>query len=82
MKDLMEVCPLSRGVMLPDGLTPIHSITERLSLSPSSFTRNPIGSPCGLLSLLAGEITGLPRSAYIPSDGLGTAYSPVGLHLR
>jgi hypothetical protein len=26
-----------------------------------------------------GEITGLPPSAYIPKDDLGSAYSPVGL---
>ncbi len=29
---------------------PIRLITKRLSLSPISFTRNPIGQPCGLLS--------------------------------
>lgn len=27
-------------------------------------------------------MAGLPRSAYTPSDGLGTVSSPVGLHLR
>jgi hypothetical protein len=34
-----------------DVATPIRPITERHSLSPSSFTRCPIGSPCGSLSL-------------------------------
>jgi hypothetical protein len=56
----MEVCPLSRGVILPDSATPIRPITGRLSLSPSSFTRTPIGSPCGSLSQ-SGRSTGLPR---------------------
>lgn len=61
--------------------TPIRPITERFSLSPSSFTRNPIGSPYDLLSL-SGQVTGLPRSAYIPSVGLGAVFPPVVLHLR
>ena len=34
--------------------TPIRPITGRLSLVPSSFTRSPIGSPCGALSLAGG----------------------------
>src|SRR5207248_10805623 len=54
-----EVCPLSRGVMSPGGSTPVRPATGRPSLVPSSFTRSPIGSPYGLLSL-AGA-TGLPR---------------------
>ena len=33
------------------GSTPIRTITARPSLSPSSFTRCPIGSPCGSRSL-------------------------------
>ena len=82
MKDLMEVCPLSRGVMLLASSTPIRPITGRSSLFPSSFTCNPISSPYGSPSLSPGEITGLPRSAYIPWDGLGAVYSPVGRHLR
>jgi hypothetical protein len=81
MKDPMEVCPLSRGVMLPTGSTPIQPVTGWRSLSPSSFTRNLISSPCGLPSLYTGEITGLPRSTYIPSDGLGAVYPPVGRRL-
>jgi hypothetical protein len=52
------------------GSTPIRTITARLSLSPSSFTRCPVGSPCGSRSLTplvygAGRTTGLPRSADI-----------------
>ncbi len=42
MKDQMEVCPLVRGVMSPNGSTPIRPITGRHSLSPSSLTRNAI----------------------------------------
>src|SRR5262249_61798127 len=30
-----------------DLATPIRPVTDRLSLPPSSFTRRPIGSPCG-----------------------------------
>lgn len=82
MKDLMEVGPLSRGVMSPIGSIPVRPITERLSLSPSSLTRNPINSPYGLPSLLPGEVTGLPRSTDIPLDGLGAVSPPVGQHLR
>ena len=29
-----------------------------------------------------GRMTGLPRSAELPNDGLGTAYTPVAQHLR
>jgi hypothetical protein len=82
MKDLMEVGPLSREVMSPFGSTSVRSMTQRLSLFPSSLTRNPINSPFGLPSLNSGEITGLPRSAYLSSDGLGAVFPPVGLRLR
>src|SRR5262249_36486559 len=34
--------------------TPIRPITDRHSLAPSSFTRSPIGRPCGRLSLAGG----------------------------
>ena len=47
-----EVCPLSRGVMCS---TPIRPITGRPSLPPSSFTRRPVGSPCGWPSLAGGR---------------------------
>ena len=49
MRDPMEVCPLSRGVMSLRRATPIRPITGRPSLSPSSSTRRPIGAPCGCL---------------------------------
>jgi hypothetical protein len=71
----MEVCPLSRGVILPSCATPVRLITRRLSLFPSSFARTPIGSPHGSLSH-SGEI----RVYHVPQmrpDGLGLAYTPV-----
>ena len=46
----MEVYSLSREMMLPEGSTSIRSTTERRSLTPSSDTRSPIGSPYGSLS--------------------------------
>jgi hypothetical protein len=57
----MEVCPLSRGMMLPLGSIPIRSVTERPSLFPSSFTHSPIGIPCGFLPA-NGRAMGLPCS--------------------
>jgi hypothetical protein len=59
----MEVSPLARGVMLPGsvpapGATPIHPITGRPSLPPSSCTRRPTGGPYGTLSPV-GEGDGL-----------------------
>ena len=47
-----EVSPLSRGVISPEGSTPIRPITGRPSLLPSSSTRRPIGDPLA---------AGLPR---------------------
>lgn len=44
----MEVCPLSRGVILPCGAMPIQSITAWHSLAPRSFTRTFNNIPCGL----------------------------------
>jgi hypothetical protein len=38
-----------------DVATPIRPITDRPSLAPSSFTRSPVGSPCGSLSLAGGR---------------------------
>ena len=54
MKDQTEVCPLSRGVMWPNGATPISLITKERSLSPSSPIRSPIGVPYSSLSLSGG----------------------------
>ena len=63
MQDQMDVSPLSRGVMLPGGATPIHPITEWRSLLPSSHARTPIGLPYGSLSL-----TGDVRGCHVPSQ--------------
>src|SRR5437764_8795639 len=49
-RDLVEVCPLSRGVILRVCSTPIPSITEEPSLFPRSCTHTSIGFPCGSLS--------------------------------
>jgi hypothetical protein len=71
----MEVSPLARGAR-----TPIRSITERPSLSPSSHTPTPLSSPCGSLSL-AGDVWAYHVPYPCPS-GLGCACSPVVRHLR
>ena len=68
MEDPREVGPLSGGVISPGGSTPIRPVSDRHSLPPSSFTRRPVGSPCGSLSP-AGRTTGLPRSADVPRWG-------------
>ena len=60
--------------------TPIQPITGRPSLAPSSFTRNPIGSPCGSLSPRGGL-----RAYHVAPRkprGLGRASTPVARHLR
>ena len=49
-----EVCPLSGGVLSPAGSTPLRPITGRHSRAPPSFTRSPMGSPYGSLSLAGG----------------------------
>src|SRR5450631_1131667 len=70
MKDLVEVCPLSRA-----GYPAICSITEQPLLSPHSCTHLSFGVPYGSLSL-RGE-----RWVYhVPiydQDRLGAVYSPV-----
>jgi hypothetical protein len=63
MQDQMDVSPLSRGVILPVGTTPIHPITGWPSLFPSSSSRTSVGSPCGSLSL-----TGDVRGCHVPSQ--------------
>ena len=63
MQDQMDVCPLSRGVILPVGATPIHPITGWRSLLPSSHARTPVGLPYGSLSL-AGDV----RGSHVPSQ--------------
>ena len=52
MRDQVEVCSLSCGVILSDDLTPIHPITGWPSLVPPSHTRTPIGSSYDSLSSL------------------------------
>jgi hypothetical protein len=47
----MEVCLLSQQGNIAFSSTPIRSITERLSLFPSSFTRHSVGAPYGCLPL-------------------------------
>jgi hypothetical protein len=73
----MEVGSLSRRLMLAVAAIRILSITDKLSLSPSSFTRTAIGLPCGSLSCFAGTI----RAYHVPldaPDGLGLALSAGG----
>src|SRR2546428_4296585 len=78
MQDQRDVSPLSRGVMLPVGATPIHPITGWPSLLPSSPSCTSVGSPCGSLSL-----TGDVRGCHVPSqshtNGVGALCPPVAL---
>ena len=74
----MDVCSLSRGVMLRACSTPIHPITEWLSLLPSSHSRTPIGSPYGSLSL-AGDVRGYHVPSQSHPNGLGALCPPVAL---
>src|SRR6516165_12273827 len=80
MEDQREVCPLSGRVISPGGSTLIRSITDRLSLPPSSFTRRPVSSSYESLSLAGG------RRAYHVSSICpgweGRSSSPVVRHLR
>lgn len=78
----MEVCSLSRGMMLPacPDAIPILPITGRRSLLPSSCARSPIGLPCGALSQREGY--GVATFPVSTEDGLGPASSPVVQRLR
>jgi hypothetical protein len=78
MQDQMDVSPLSRGVMLPVGATPIYPITGWRSLLPSSPARTSIGSPCGSLSL-AGDVRGYHVPSQSQTNGLGALCPPVAL---
>ena len=84
MRDQPEACSLSGGVMLDRASTPIPAITARHSLFPASFTRIPIGVPCGSLcpggreygltvfrvgDKLGGWVPTLPRWASCPCSG-------------
>ncbi len=75
LKDLMEVCPVARGVMLPCDATPIHAITAWPSLFPSSFTRSAIGVPCGCLPVW--EHYGLTVFRLCNAEGVGPLFPPV-----
>ena len=80
MRHQREGSPLSRRIMLPHGSIPLHLIPRRPSLAPSSFTRSPIGLPCGALSLV-----GALRAYHVPSlypHGLGLASTPGARPLR
>jgi hypothetical protein len=76
MQDQTDVSALSRGVMLPMGATPIHPITGWLSLLPSSYSRTPIGLPCGTLSL-AGDVRGSHVPSQSQTNGVGALCPPV-----
>ncbi len=80
MKDLAEVCPLSREVMLFS--TSIRTVTGRHLLSPLSFTRSLVGVPDGCLPRT--EDSGLTVFRKGHRDGLGPLYPPValGVHER
>ena len=63
-----------------DVATPIRPITGRPSLPPPSFTRRPVGSPCGWPTLTGGR-----RADHVASrepSGGGPALTPVAVHLR
>ena len=73
----MEVGLLAHGILSPGGSTPIRPVTGRPSLPPSSCTRSPFGSPCGLLSLV-----GRLRAYHVPPaslNGFDPAYPPVAV---
>jgi hypothetical protein len=75
-KDPGEVGPLSRGVILPDGSTPIRPITGRHWLLPPSSTRRPLGDRLAA-GLPRGEDDGLTTFYGRITDGLGPASPPV-----
>lgn len=62
--------------------TRIRPITDRHSLFPSSLTHTSMGSSYGLLSSSRGNV----RDYHVPwkylTDRLGSAHTPVALHLR
>jgi hypothetical protein len=75
---LLSFEPDNAGGMPPSIRIP--GITPRHSLSPTSFTRNPMGSPCGSLSPKGGL-----RAYHVPRkypSRLGSAPTPVARHLR
>ena len=75
-----EVGPLSRGVISPEGSTPIRPATGRPSLPPSSSTRLP-SAPL-TAGLPRREDDGLTTFHGRIKDGLGSACSPVARQRR
>jgi hypothetical protein len=79
-KDQMEVCPLSREVILL-WLNP-YPFRYKTAFA---FSILPYPQPHRLALRLAfpyGRFTGLPRSSTIPCDDLDPIFTPVVLHLR
>src|SRR5262249_5819967 len=76
--------PTPEGSLPPFGwgnvATPIRPLTGRPWLAPSSCTRSPIGSPCGLLSPRGGLRA--YHVALLNPGGLGPASTPVARQLR
>src|SRR5262245_54287162 len=81
MKDLREVGPFSRGVISPEGSTPIRPITGRRSLPPSSPTCRPIGDRLAA-GLPRGEDDRLITFHGCIMDGVGPASPPVARQRR
>ncbi len=86
MKNLMEVCPLSREVMLVATLGAPQPLSVPLQ-DDLRLLHPPLPAPSSAhltayLPYFQGEFTGLPRSAYIPIAGLGAVSPPAGLRLR
>jgi hypothetical protein len=79
-----EVCPLARRVMLPRPLAqPVSvSLQDGLRFFPPPYPHR--HGSASRLSYLSDERsdTGLPRSARVPLDEVGSACSPVARHLR
>ena len=76
MPDQMDVCPLARGVRLPVGSPPLHPMTGRRLLRPSSHARTPLGLPSGSRAL-AGDVRGSHGPSQSPPHG-GGARAPPG----
>src|SRR6266699_4067882 len=78
MNHPMDVGPLSRGVMLPCGATPICPMTGQPSLLPSSCARTPVGTSCDAPTRPSGEIRGFHVPLTYHLDDVGTRLSAGG----
>ncbi len=79
---MMEVCPLSRGVILfVCELNPYPPHYKTAFAFSIFLCPHPHRLPLRV-AFPYGRSTGLPRSTLKPSNGLGSAYSPVARHLR